>query len=180
MKLPQSDIDELAQRLRDWLAFDAAQSPAGQRDALRRIEQELQAAARVIREGFSGGVDITDETPLKAAWRLIHAATRVARLPYSPLTDAEPVITALTIWSAAAAKAHAAVPKTRGVKSALLMLADAVVSRVRHHGGKVSSYKNGETVTALMSVYKAAGARLTRDAAVKAIKGQIRRRKSVE
>jgi hypothetical protein len=174
VKLPQSDIDELAARLKQWLAYDAARSPAPQRKALRDIEKRLGAAAEIIAAMTAGGVDITNETPLKSAWRLIHANMTGKRSSLSPLHAGTAVVMALRTWSTGAERAARQVPKTRLRQSALPLITDAVLAYVKHRGGKVSAYERGDAVEALLSTYRTAGVNLTRAAAHKSVKGQIR------
>jgi hypothetical protein len=178
VSLEQKDVDELAARLRDWLVFDGARSAGATREALAKIDQTLQSAAEVIGAGFTGGMDITDDTPLKSAWRLVHARAR-ATGSSGPLQDFDAIIATLTEWSVAARLAAKDVPQ-KHKSAALPLITDALIVRIRHRDGSISSNRNGSTVGDLLRLYKSAGGHLTRDAAVKAVKEQIRAQRARE
>jgi hypothetical protein len=166
--LPVEIFNDLVKSHGEWFSFDEARSAAATREALGHIKGVMDGAAACLREYFVGGVDITDQTPMRAAWWAVNAVAGERGI-IRPLIEGERVADVLTMWSVMAATAFDRVPaKQEG--SALRMTA----GRLWHlnvPGFKCATTKNGQAVTVLIEIAKAAGdSHVHKDAAHNALR----------
>jgi hypothetical protein len=173
-KLSQARFDELVKTYCEYRAFDGAHSPANVRAALIRIAAMMQDAAQCISEMSAGGMDITDETPVRAAWRQVNLVLHAQ--PDRPLIAGNAVAGMLAGWAHAATSARDLVPATRFTRSAFHMLADKLYAFRTHEQLPCASTISGPAVAELRAIAKAAGDNsITKESARTAFKAAIQR-----
>ncbi|MCL4780330.1 MAG: hypothetical protein KJ049_09075 [Gammaproteobacteria bacterium] len=175
-RLSAADFAEVVQAYRDWRKFDRARSPSAERAALKRIDRLLSAAAQCLQELSTGGVDVTDETPARSAWRKINMLAQEREM-MGPTFHASTTADVLLQWAALATPAADLVPRNRAVTtSAARIAADRLVCLRDARGLKSSAYRQGATVAELHAAGVEAGdLHFTLDAAHKAVKAATRK-----
>jgi hypothetical protein len=172
--LDAKHFPQLVEEYRQWRAYDVARTPAEVRRALGEIGATLSSAAACIGEYTSGNPDISGETSMRAAWRLVNLEIRESQPQMRPLLDSNIIEQTLFDWAAAATNATKRVPAKKYSRSALKMAAGRVYSLRTLAGLRCTSTLTGDAVKELIRIAREAGdSSITHEAARKAMKVAI-------